>query len=77
MLALIANISSSETMSAESQAGIEKPIPSVKPEGSPQIQFDELYHDFGKVFQNKSFEHVFTFKNTGTANLNIIKVKAG
>ena len=49
----------------------------VNSEGSPKIQFDELTYDFGKSFENKTLEHIFSFKNIGTGTLQIIRVKAG
>lgn len=43
----------------------------------PNIKFDELSFDFGKVSQNETLKHTFIFRNTGTETLNIGKVKAG
>ena len=43
----------------------------------PEIQFDELNVDIGKVNQHKTVAHQFTFKNIGTGTLTIQKVKAG
>jgi len=77
ILAFIFSTGLSDGLSAEHQNGNEKIKPPANPEGSPRIQFDELSHDLGEVFQEKKLEHIFTFKNTGTGNLNIIKVKAG
>ena len=48
-----------------------------KPNAVPRIQFEELFYDFGKSFQHQTLEHIFLFRNTGNANLHIIKVKAG
>ncbi len=48
-----------------------------EPEGVPRIQFDEVLHDMGKAFQHQTLEHFFSFKNTGTGTLRIIRVKAG
>ena len=42
----------------------------------PNIAFDKLLHDFGKVSEGDgAVSHDFTFKNTGTAPLNIQDVK--
>ncbi len=77
MLALIFSLCLPEALSSEQKEGNWKSKTPVASEGSPKIQFFSLSYDFGKVFQNKSFDHIFTFKNIGTANLEIIKVKAG
>lgn len=77
ILAFIFSTGLSDGLSAEHQNGNGKTKPSGNPEGFPRIQFDELFHDLGKVFQEKTLKHIFTFKNAGTGNLNIIKVKAG
>jgi len=37
----------------------------------PDIQFDAELHDFGTIFQMRSYECVFKFKNAGTAELKI------
>jgi hypothetical protein len=62
---------------AEQLRGDEISMPASEQAGAAKIQFDALSYDFGKVFQNKSLEHIFSFKNEGTGNLHIIKVKAG
>lgn len=77
ILAFIFSTGLSDGLSAEHQNGNGRIEPPANLKGSPCIQFDELSHDLGKVFQEKALEHIFTFKNTGTGNLNIIKVKAG
>ena len=77
ILVFICCMGLSDGLSAEHQVENEKIQASAKPDGVPEIQFDELSHDLGKVFQGKTLEHIFTFKNTGTGSLNIIKVKAG
>jgi hypothetical protein len=43
---------------------------------APKIKFDEQAHDFGKVQQNTSVKHSFTFKNVGKGKLIIENVKA-
>ena len=55
----------------------ENPAETNETEGIPAITFDVLTHDFGQTTQNKTLEHVFTFKNTGTGVLTIEKVKGG
>lgn len=43
---------------------------------APNIQFEELEFDFGKIIQGEKVSHAFIFKNTGTKNL-IISTAAG
>ncbi len=43
----------------------------------PKISFNELHHDFGRVKQGSTVEHVFTFRNIGEGVLKIKKLKAG
>lgn len=64
-------------LSAEEQDLNKEPNTSVKSEGFPKIQFYESAYDFGKSSEDKTLEHIFSFKNTGTGNLQIIQVKAG
>ncbi len=42
---------------------------------APDIHFDELEHDFGKINQNEKHTHVFKFRNMGDATLKIEKVR--
>ncbi len=42
----------------------------------PNIQFEELEFDFGKIIQGEKVSHAFIFKNTGSKNL-IISTAAG
>jgi hypothetical protein len=44
-------------------------------ESGPDIHFDELEHDFGKINQNEKHTHVFKFRNMGDATLKIEQVK--
>jgi len=44
---------------------------------APQIQFDHITFDFGRVIQGQKVSHVFEFKNIGDETLNIKNVKAG
>jgi hypothetical protein len=44
---------------------------------SPQIHFDHITFDFGRVIQGQKVSHVFEFKNIGDETLNIKNVKAG
>lgn len=43
----------------------------------PQISLDSTQYDAGEVYEGDIVIHDFTIKNTGTAQLNIEKVKAG
>jgi len=43
-------------------------------ESAPDIHFDELEHDFGKINQDEKHTHVFKFRNMGDATLKIEKV---
>ena len=45
--------------------------------GKPNVQFNELSYDFGKVKQETKLKHIFTFKNTGSSTLTIEKISAG
>lgn len=50
-----------------------KPKPIVKK--SPSIAFKEKTMDFGEIFEGDEVEHKFLFKNTGTADLEILDAK--
>jgi hypothetical protein len=52
-------------------------IPIDTPANTPKIVFESLEHDFGTEQPNKPLSHSFVFKNKGTAELMIEKVKAG
>ena len=43
---------------------------------APDIEFEEIIHDFGKIDQGEKIEHTFKFKNTGKGELIIEKVKS-
>jgi hypothetical protein len=43
----------------------------------PQISFDSTQYDAGEVYEGDVIVHGFVVKNTGTAQLNIEKVKPG
>ncbi len=45
--------------------------------GAPEIQFNEIVHNFGEVYQQETLKHTFTFRNIGPGTLRIKKVKAG
>ena len=49
----------------------------VPAEKQPQITIDATRHDVGEIYDDESIVHSFTVKNTGTAELNIKRVKAG
>ena len=50
---------------------------SVPAENQPRISFDSISYDAGEVWEGDVVSHTFTVKNTGTAQLNIAKVKPG
>jgi hypothetical protein len=43
----------------------------------PRISFDLKNYDAGEVWEGEEVSHIYTFKNTGTAQLNIEKVRTG
>ena len=43
----------------------------------PSAQFSETTFDFGEVFEQKEYRHVFTVKNVGKADLLIEDVHPG
>ena len=43
----------------------------------PHISFDSTSYDAGEVWEGDEVVHDFTVKNTGTAELNIARVKPG
>ena len=49
----------------------------VSTQNQPQISFDSINYDAGEVYEGDEVVHTFTFKNTGTAQLNINKVNPG
>jgi len=50
--------------------------PGVSATGTPTISFESKEFDFGKIDQGEKVEHIFSFKNTGNAELNIDKVRS-
>lgn len=42
----------------------------------PEITFDHVAHDFGKITEGESVEHTFKFKNTGKSDLLLSSVTA-
>ena len=63
-----------EAMTASQDQTVEKSVP----EGPhPRIQFEELVHDWGEVYQDEKIIHVFKFKNVGDVDLTVDKVKSG
>ncbi len=44
-------------------------------ENPPAITFDSTVKDFGNVTEGEVLKHVFTFSNTGGAELEIFKVE--
>ena len=49
----------------------------VPKQDQPQISLNSTKYDAGEVYEGDVIIHDFTVKNTGTAQLNIEKVKAG
>lgn len=43
----------------------------------PEIFIPKMRHDFGKVFEQKSYEYVFAIHNRGKADLVLDSVKPG
>jgi len=56
---------------------VEKKQEKAPKQDQPQISFDSTRYDAGEVYEGDVIINVFTVKNTGTAQLNIEKVKAG
>ena len=57
---------------ADSRAGVEQKAGEVPSSlDQPDIQFDAELHDFGTIFQMRSYECVFTFRNAGTGQLTV------
>lgn len=42
---------------------------SAEQEGVPRIEFEKVYHDFGRLEAGEVVSYSFTFRNTGTADL--------
>src|SRR4030067_3357442 len=47
----------------------------VKTSSGPSLELPKTQFDFGKVTEGKVVDHIFTFKNTGSATLTINEVK--
>ncbi len=58
-------------------AGIPKPTVQLKPGEVPAIELIDPVYEFGRVRSGEKITHTFTFKNTGTGPLEILKVKPG
>ncbi|MBC6605303.1 DUF1573 domain-containing protein [Hymenobacter sp. BT188] len=59
---------------AQAQTAAVKPANAQQKVAGPQIQFEEMKYDFGSVKQGDIVEHVFKFKNIGTAPLVIANI---
>ncbi len=59
-----------QTVISERSQNVE---PATQNEAAPKISSDEPLFDFGEVRQGEKVEHVFQIRNTGTANLVIMK----
>ena len=64
-------IATSERQKAENQ---QEQAPA---QNQPQISFDNTKYNAGEVWEGEEVSHTFIVKNTGTAQLNINKVRAG
>jgi len=61
---------------AEAQEGL-RAGPVEEGTGQPVITFAHTDFDFGEVEQGDDVEHIFTFRNTGNADLIIERVRSG
>ncbi len=43
--------------------------------GMAEIQFEQLFYNFGSIYQGEQVSYTFKFKNTGSANLIIERVE--
>ena len=59
---------------AQAQATTATPVKAAGPVAGPAITFEESKFDFGSVAQGGVVDHVFKFKNTGTAPLIISNI---
>lgn len=66
---------SKKTLPDQQNAEEKKEI--VPTQNQPQISLDSTQYDAGEVYEGDVIVHAFTVRNTGTAQLNIEKVKAG
>ena len=46
-------------------------------QNQPRISFDSTSYDAGEVWEGDEVSHAFTVKNTGTAQLDISRVRTG
>lgn len=61
----------------ELQPGQMAPSPKTAQTPDPaMVQFSEIEHNFGKIKQNVPVTHVFTLKNVGTRDIELINVSA-
>lgn len=67
---------SSKTASAQLQK-TESKQEQIPTQNQPRISFDAINFDAGEVWEGEKMVHDYTVKNTGTAELNISKVKPG
>ena len=59
------------------QQKVESTQEKAPPQNQPQISIDSLRYSVGDIYEGEDVIHAFIVKNTGTAELNISKVKAG
>ena len=75
-LHLLAKEGTKKTASAE-QKKVESQKENAPLKDQPQISFDTTRYDVGEVREGERISHTFIVKNTGTAQLDINKVKPG
>jgi hypothetical protein len=76
LIAAVALLAGGVGCSADEAPSSGAPVasPSAAEEGA-RISFAELEHDFGVVSEGDRAEHIFKFKNTGTAKLEVISAR--
>jgi len=60
---------------APKKAKPKKVVPKKKVEAKPIIIFEDIRHDFDTLMQGDMYTHQFKFKNTGNADLEVLKAK--
>jgi hypothetical protein len=73
MLALLLGLVLTAIGGAQEKTG----DPSQASGGEPTALIENMRHDFGQIYEQKSFKHTFKVKNTGSGDLNIEQVKPG
>lgn len=73
VLGLAATVSCSNSESKSENQEITDTLPKIP---VTTMEFESTSHDFGTIEQGESVTHIYTFKNTGTNDLVLSKVKA-